>query len=179
MHWTQADIEKLMKEKGLIINDMKVIDAEVIKPKLNNVFIGIDPDVEKSGVAFKEGELIELSNLSFFELYEYLLFVKQSEMEKKQNVLVVVEGGWLNKGNWHKKQKGSAALNAKIGSRTGANHETGKKIVEMLLYLDIPHKITRPTKTKVKSADFKIITNVIGQTNQEQRDACMLIYGLK
>lgn len=179
MTWTQNDLDNL-KRKGLKVDDIKVIDAEVVAPKkkINDVFIGIDPDVEKSGVAYKEGELIELSNLSFFELYDYFLYVKQSQVITMQKVLVVVEGGWLNKSNWHKSEKGSAALNAKIGSRTGANHETGKKIVEMLDYLDIPYKVTKPTRKKVKAKEFKNLTNVMGRTNQEQRDAFMLIYGM-
>lgn len=145
---------------------------------MSKVFIGIDPDVEKNGVAFKQGEVIELSNLTFFQLFDYLKFAKSKKTED-QEVLIIIEGGWLNKGNWHTKKKGSAALNAKIGSHTGANHETGRKIVEMVEYLELPYKVTRPSKSKIKANVFHKITGVIGRTNQEQRDAFMLIFGLK
>jgi len=137
--------------------------------------IGIDPDIDKNGVAYIYGKETGLFNYTFFELFDFLK-LKKSE---KTEVFVVVEGGWLNKSNWHTKKKGSAALNAKIGSYTGANHETGKKIVEMLEYLKIPYKVTRPTKTKLKEEYFKKLTGLKGRHNQEQRDAYMLIFGLK
>lgn len=136
------------------------------------VLIGVDPDVKENGVAIKKGEQVELVNLSFFDLFDLLVGLKQ------ENLFVIVEGGWLNESNWHKNEKGSAALNAKIGSHTGANHETGKKIVEMLVYLKIKHVVVKPTKTKVKAHFFKAITKITQRTNQEMRDAYMLIHGL-
>lgn len=143
--------------------------------KKNNIYIGIDCDVENSGVAYYESDTrkLELSNLTFFQLFDYLKFV--SEQGKP---LVVIEAGWLNKGNWHAKSKGSAALNAKIGQRTGANHETGKKIVEMCEYLELPYKLVKPTKKKLNAETFKNITGIIDRTNQEVRDAGMLVWGM-
>jgi len=141
--------------------------------KLPNKYIGLDPDVDKSGVALKQGDQIWLGNLKFFELFDYLL------IHKGEDLIVIIEGGWLNKTNWHKKTGGSAALNAKIGSYVGANHETGKKIVEMMEYLGIAYKIIRPTKTKYKDKFFRAMTGISYRTNQEQRDALMLIFGLK
>lgn len=140
----------------------------------NNIYIGIDCDVTKSGVAYYESltKKLELSNLTFFELFDYLQFVAA-----QGKPMVIIEAGWLNKSNWHAKSKGSAALNAKIGSRTGANHETGKKIVEMCEYLELPYKLVRPTKTKLNAETFKNITKTIGRTNQENRDAAMLVWG--
>jgi len=142
---------------------------------MSKVNIGIDPDVSKSGVAYIYNDEIGLYNMTFFELFDYL----KSSIGEPYETFVVVEGGWLNKSNWHKSEKGSAALNAKIGSHTGANHETGKKIVEMLEYLGIAYKVAKPTKSKIKAEMFKKITKIEGRTNQEQRDAYMLIHGLK
>lgn len=139
------------------------------------IYIGIDPDVDKSGVAYYERKtkIIELSNLTFFQLFDYLNFCKS-----KGEFKVVVEAGWLNKSNWHKVDKGSSSINAKIGQRTGANHEVGKKIVEMCEYLEIEFKLVKPTRKKLDSASFNKITGTIGRTNQEQRDAGMLVFGL-
>jgi hypothetical protein len=139
------------------------------------IYIGIDPDVDKSGVAYYDSKsnILELSNLTFFELYEYLQFARV-----KGEFKVVIEAGWLNKSNWHKKEKGSSALNAKIGQHTGANHEVGRKIVEMCEYLEIDFKLVRPTRKKLKADAFNKITGIIGRTNQEQRDAGMLVFGL-
>lgn len=142
---------------------------------MKKILVGIDPDVDKSGYAEKIGDTITLKNLTFFELFDRLKLIKLQGFDK---ILVVVEAGWLNKSNWHKKEKGSAALNAKIGSDTGANHEVGKKIVEMLEHLDIEHKLVKPTKSKVNAKLFKMMTGVKQRTNQEQRDALLLIHGL-
>lgn len=138
------------------------------------MYIGIDPDVHKSGVAFKNGKLIELSNLTFFQLFDFLIFYK--DQEKKP--IVYIECGYLNASNWHKKTNASASINSKIGERTGANFETAKKIVEMCEYLNLEHVKVKPTRSKVNSDFFKQITGFTQRTNQEQRDAYMLIHGL-
>ena len=133
--------------------------------------IGIDPDVEKNGVAIKNGDDISLLNLTFFELFE-----KLKGLENK-NVKIYIECGYLNKSNWHKVGKGSAALNAKIGNSTGRNHEVARKIVEMCEYLNLDYKEVKPTSRKVDAKLFKTLTGISYRTNQEQRDACMLILG--
>lgn len=64
------------------------------------VYIGIDPDIDKSGVAYYEGltKRYKLMNLTFFDLLDYLDELKH---EADGNLMVVIEGGWLNKSNWH------------------------------------------------------------------------------
>ena len=135
--------------------------------------IGIDPDTEKSGVAVKSDEL-KLFNMSFFELYDFLTTFKP----ETENVKVYIECGFLNGGNRHKVFGGSLALNSKIGERIGANHEVAKKICEMCEHIQIEFIQVRPTKTKTNSDYFKKITGYNKKTNQEQRDACLLIWGL-
>lgn len=82
--------------------------------------IGIDPDADKSGVAFKNGKEIELYNMTFFKLFDYL-----QTFQGSKEVEVYVECGFLNKSNWHKVQ-GSNAVNAQIGQRTGENSDIKK-----------------------------------------------------
>lgn len=137
------------------------------------MLIGIDPDVDKSGVAFINGSTLTIENLTFFQLFDLLKFYK----EKENKPTVYIECGFLNKSNWHKKAGKSAAFNAKIGEHTGANFETAKKIVEMCEYLGLPHHKIKPTQSKIDSETFKSLTNSKIRTNQEQRDAFMLIYG--
>ena len=137
------------------------------------IIIGIDPDVEKSGVAVKCKTFTKLSNLKFFELFDLLSAYK----ETRESILVYVECGYLNASNWHKKVNQSASVNAKIGERTGANFETAKKICEMCEYLGIEHVKIKPTKSKVNAEFFRQITKIDARTNQEQRDAYMLIHG--
>ena len=95
----------------------------------------------------------------------------------KDKIQVFVECGYLNKSNWHKKLNGSANINSKIGERTGANFETAKKICEMCEYLGIEHFKIKPTRSKIDAATFKAITKIEKRTNQEQRDALMLVFG--
>lgn len=140
---------------------------------MSKFFIGIDPDVDASGVAVIQGEKINLSNMRFCDLYEHLRFYR----ERVVKPTVYVECGYLNQSNWHKVRGGSAALNAKIGNRTGANHEVARKIVEICKYFDIPFVEVRPTGSKLKANIFKQVTGIAERTNQEQRDALMLIWG--
>lgn len=140
---------------------------------MKKILIGIDPDVDKSGVAFLQGDQLKLQNLTFFELFDMLKFYKEKEVKPT----VYVECGFLNKSNWHKKNAYSAAMNSKIGERTGANFETAKKIVEMCIYLKLPYEQVRPSKSKTSNDYFKKITGIQTRTNQEQRDAFMLVFG--
>jgi hypothetical protein len=140
---------------------------------MSKILIGIDPDVDKSGFARIEGNQLKLDNLSFFDLYEELKSYKELGIKP----VVYVECGFLNKSNFHKKSGMSAALNAKIGERTGANFETAKKIVEMCEYLKMPYVKIQPKSSKITNDYFKKITGINTRTNQEQRDAMMLIWG--
>ena len=140
---------------------------------MSKILIGIDPDVEKSGFARIQGDQLKLDNLSFFDLFEELKFYKEREIKPT----VYIECGFMNKSNFHKKAGMSAALNAKIGERTGANFETAKKIVEMCEYLKLPYVKIQPKASKITNDYFKKITGVNTRTNQEQRDAMMLIWG--
>lgn len=143
---------------------------------MKKIYIGIDPDCHKSGVANIDDENnIILNNLTFFDLFDYLQFQKNKIAFEKNELIVVVEAGWLNKSNWHTSQKFSSSVNAKIGNSTGANHETGRKIVEMLEYLNIKYELKKPIASKVNSLIFSKITG-IKRSNQEQRDAFMLIF---
>ena len=135
--------------------------------------IGIDPDVTKSGFALTYQNQIELTTYSFFELFDRL--GQLSKQHPKEKILVYVECGFLNKSNWHKLQKGSSNINAKIGERTGANFETAKKICEMCEYLGLKYIQVKPTRKKLNAAEFKAITKIEKRTNQEMRDAFMLV----
>lgn len=57
--------------------------------------IAIDPDKEKSGVAFlkRSTRQLELSNLAFPLLLDYLQHAKQKGEETHESLIVVVEAG--------------------------------------------------------------------------------------
>ncbi|MGQ1157802.1 hypothetical protein ACT436_14425 [Acinetobacter baumannii] len=136
------------------------------------IIIGIDPDLEKSGVAILGNDL-QLKNLTFPETVE--LFRNEQDSIKK----VVIEAGWENKkanfrvGGGHSRQ-----VNEQIARRVGMNHATGKLLVQMAQHMGLAVIEVKPTKTKVNSDEFNRITGWQGRTNQEQRDAGMLIWGM-
>lgn len=141
--------------------------------KMDKMMIGIDPDVDKSGFAFLVGNKLQLQNLTFFEIFETLRFYK----ENIKKPIVYIEMGSLNKSNWHTKNDMSAKYNSQIGTKTGRNFEVANKLVEMCKYLDLEFIAIKPTKKKIDSDLFKKITGLTIRTNQEQRDAYMLIHG--
>ena len=143
------------------------------------MIVGIDPDTVKSGVAVydKETKKLELSCLSFFELQDYL------SNAKKCIKVVKIEAGYLNKkNNWHISKNIRTA--SRVGANVGANHEVGKKIVEMCKYLEIDYIECKPLKktngNKVSGVELKRrliqlgINPIIGRTNQEMRDAALI-----
>jgi hypothetical protein len=140
---------------------------------MSKILIGIDPDVEKSGFARIEGNQLKLDNLSFFDLYEEL----KSYQNQVTKPIVYVELGSLNKTNWHSKESKSSKWNSNIGAALGRNFEVANKIVEMCEYLKIPYVKIKPKASKITNDYFKKITGIDTRTNQEQRDAMMLIWG--
>lgn len=140
---------------------------------MSKIIIGIDPDLEKSGVAVLGQSHFELKNLNFAEVVE--LFKAEQDLIKK----VVIEAGWLNKkANFRSGANKSIAVNEQISRRVGENHATGKLLVQMAKHMGLAVIGVKPTKAKINSEDFKRITGWQGRTNQEQRDAGMLIWGM-
>ncbi len=140
---------------------------------MTKIIIGIDPDLDKSGVAVLGKSQFELKNLNFAEVIE--LFQAEQDLIKK----VVIEAGWLNKkANFRNGANKSLAVNEQISKRVGENHATGKLLVQMAKHMGLAVIEVKPTKTKVNSDEFNRITGWQGRTNQEQRDAGMLIWGM-
>lgn len=136
------------------------------------IIIGIDPDLEKSGVAiYREDKSLELMCLSFFDVLK--VFDEHGPNIQK----VVIEAGWLNrKSNFH------CAKNQQIGERiaknVGENHAVGKLLIEACAIRLIETQLLRPTDTKKNAEEFARITGYQGSTNPEKRDAGMLVYGM-
>ena len=147
------------------------------------LIIGIDPDVEKNGVATvdKQTNEMQVSTLAFPQLIKYL-----KDRSKDCTILVLIEAGWLNHSNWHLSPKITVQKAAQIGNATGRNHETGRKIGEMCEYYKIPYKLIKPLKKiwrgtdgKISAAEFSRITGCKARTNQEMRDAGLIAWFYK
>jgi hypothetical protein len=141
------------------------------------VVIGIDPDVDGSGVGIVNLVTKEVTKtqLRLPELVEYL--------RERGNVMVFIEAGWMNHGNYHLQNKGQWHA-SKIGEQIGRNHEVSKLIGEFCEYHGIPYRHVKPLAKCYSGRDGKITHEelkelvedrgfclVPRQTNQETRDA--------
>lgn len=153
--------------------------------KKYDVVIGIDPDVDESGVAYVEPEsrILEAMSLTFADLLDYLQYVRDKAQKQGKSLVVVVEAGWLNKAHWHVGKGGSAARSAAIGNHTGRNHEVGRKTVEMCRHYGIEvveqpplRKMWKGKDGKITHEELQIFTGITGKTNQETRDAALLAW---
>ena len=157
----------------------------------HDIIIGIDPDSEKNGVAFYERKTkrLEATTLPFPELLDYIRQENKKALEANLQLIVVVEAGWLNKTHWHLNIHDSRQKCAKIGNDVGRNHETGRKIAEMLEHWGITHKLVKPlalkvggrnlwkgTDGKITASEMKEMTGLTGRTNQEARDAALIAW---
>ena len=143
--------------------------------------IAIDPDVDKSGVAFLEvaSRKIETACLSFPQLMDYL----QNVSPARENIVVVIEAGWRNRSHWHTTRKDNNRISAAKGNAVGRNHEVGRKIVEMCRHYGFEVIEQPPLRKCWKGKDGKIthvelaaFTGIEGKTNQDQRDAALLAW---
>ena len=113
--------------------------------------IGIDPDVEKNGVASLECDTrrLEIATLTFPDLLDYLMWAKRRAETTGRTFRVIIEAGWLNKSNWHLAPKDTRAVAAAKGNHAGRNHE---------------------------QEELAAFTGITGRTNQEGRDAALLAW---
>lgn len=145
----------------------------------SKIIIGIDPDTAKSGFAVRNersNEFAELSNYTFFGLFERLSHYKELNIP----FVVLVEAGWLNQSNWHTDKDKSSNYNAKIGGYVGACNQVGKLIIEMCQYLGIDVRPIKPLKKKwavgkISHGEIaKIFDNFPKKSNPEMRDAALI-----
>lgn len=149
------------------------------------MIIGIDPDIHKSGYCVIRGKKVEeVTCLPFPSLVERLMDVRESG----ENPLIVVEGGWLNKTLWHFAYTKGARVSGNIGKRIGANHQTGKHIVEMCEFWGMNVRVQKPLGKRWKGRDGKITHEELQSilrsngysdlprkvTNQDERDSVLL-----
>lgn len=147
--------------------------------------IAIDPDVDKNGVATLHSatRLLETQSLEFAPLLDYIQNTARVCNQEGKTLIVLVEAGWLNKGNWHGRSTDNARISSAKGNATGRNHEVGRKLVECIRHYGVEVIEQKPLKKTWKGADRKIthaelaaFTSIKGRTNQEERDAALIAW---
>ena len=149
---------------------------------MKHLYIGIDPDVEKSGFAIwnkPEQRFEKITSLILPDLLDTIIELRESI------ALVVVESGFLNKSNWHlyrvpkkAKVKNPIAHAAKTGENTGRGHQRAMDIVELMEWLKIPYRLQKPLSPNTWKDDEKMFQKITGTKggNSEKRDAAMLVF---
>ncbi len=138
--------------------------------KKYTVIIGIDPDVEASGVGFwrPEEKYLMLFQFTLWNLFHYLSMINFDE-----TVLVRLEAGHKIRSTWHKGGNGMA-------KRVGANHEIGRQIEKFCKANGIDVQLIKPQGySSVDHERFCKITgwNIKEKTNPEKRVAGLLVFG--
>lgn len=154
-----------------------------------DIVIGIDPDVEKSGVCtiYIEEKEIKTKAMSISELIQYFDEVKNLIKETGKSVKVIVEAGYKNGSNWHIKQFYTKNVCSEIGRRTGMNHAASMIIYEIVKkYFKFDAMDVRPLKKiwcgkdgKITHEEFNRILVKNGfkesrRENQDVRDSSVL-----
>lgn len=133
--------------------------------------IGIDPDLQKSGVAeLKVGA--KLSTIIVRNLFLWSLLDALGK-EKERIKCVYIEAGWLN--------KAGLTFGGLCRARdAGMNHAIGKQIELYCRENGVPYRLVRPSTGKWTHDQFVRYTGCTEyrKTNQEQRDAARLITGI-
>ncbi len=131
------------------------------------MIIGIDPDLEKSGVAVLDDSGLKLHSMNFVGVMELL----RSEKTKA----VIVEAGWQNKkSNFHGGKNKFIA--ERIAKNVGENHAIGKVIVQIAEHFGHDVILVKPKRTKLDHGQFCQMTGYDGRTNSEKRDAGRLVW---
>lgn len=147
-----------------------------------NKIIAIDPDVTKSGVTVLDITSKNLSTyaMSFPDLIDFIY-----SFPDKESIRIAVEAGWLNrKSNFHGYYGNRGE---RIAKDVGANHETGKKIVEMCEHKGYFVSLVKPLEKRWKGPRGKIthselesvlkcrkIALIKKRTNQDERDSILI-----
>lgn len=135
------------------------------------MILAIDPDIVKSGIAvLHDNKQIEMAMLNFVDTIKFI------RMNAPIIKCVYLEAGWLNqKSSWHTAQNKSVA--ARIGKNVGQNHATGQLLEQSIIAEGVKVVLVKPTKTKLNAEQFMRLTKIKTRTNQEMRDAAIMVFG--
>lgn len=147
--------------------------------------IGIDPDVDKNGVAVLDcnTRTLEITTLSFPDLLDYLQYQKRIAETQGRNIIVAVEAGWMNQGNWHLKYRDSRNVAVAKGVHQGRNEQVSRIIGQMCKRYELHYEFIKPLRKfwhgdngKITHEELAYFTGIKGRTNQEGRDAALIAW---
>lgn len=150
----------------------------------SKVYVGVDPDIYKSGVAIiKDGEL-ETRSVPFYDFIFNVISMLQAIQNKRREVIVYVEGSWQIKQTYKKHLiYNNTNILKRIAYNVGMNHAIGLKMCEILEREKIETKIVDPLRIEKKVNNIQVMDacrshNIYLKSrlkNQEERDAAFLV----
>lgn len=146
------------------------------------IHIGIDPDIERNGVAVVDSvsRSVQLYSMAFAELTEWL----QQFVGSMEKTVIVIEASWLVSHNWHFRMTDNRRKVASLGHAVGRNHQTGILLQECAERMGLDVRLRKPLRKCWKGKDGKIthkelvaVTGITcSRSNQEERDAALLAW---
>jgi len=155
--------------------------------KREGYVIGIDPDVEKSGVAVldcEEREFTRVQALTFPELVDFLTAINADLIVGEfSDIVIVIEDSDLST-NWHVNPRDNKATAAAKGRSVGMCHATARHIKEIAEHYGLEVVPMKPLRKCWKGRDGKITHEEVAyfmrglpkQTNPETRDSMLLAW---
>lgn len=144
-----------------------------------SLIIGIDPDLEKSGVAMvRDGQIVDLECLDFFNLLKFI------ELYSGEAIFAV-EDVEANRALYGKHNKQQQRVKEKISQNIGQVKAVSRLIEQWLKRLDCRYHMVTPLKGRFKQAKndkayFTRLTGWKGPSNADKRDAGLIaLYGIK
>ena len=139
---------------------------------MKQIYIGIDPDVTKSGVAVFTDKKLSLYNKDYFELFDFLANFTINDWK----LLVVIEKGQANKHLFNAIGNKNVANN--ISMNIGRNFEATNIIEKFCKRHSINYEFYVPKMQKLNQIQIQKLFPYIEKSNEEQRDAirCILRY---
>lgn len=136
------------------------------------IIIGIDPDVNASGVAFYEyGKLKELYTLTLIEIHKHFMDIKYTGAYE-DNIAIHIEDLHSNKAMWHKGGSGAAR---NVGRCEQIQLEI-EKIAEHFGFEVVRHPVSSKWKKGASKKEFEKLTGWEGRTNEDMRSAAYFGY---
>lgn len=152
-----------------------------------DLVVGIDPDSERSGFAIvsrRAKKILTATALRFPDLIGQIARLKKECEQTGERLLIIVEAGWLNAGNWHLTRHDTPSVASKKGVGIGRNQQTGILTAEVCEAVGLDTKCVKPLRKCWSGKDRKITTaelekicgHKLGRCNQEARDASLLAW---
>lgn len=137
------------------------------------IIIGVDPDSSRDGVAILHTSTrkVEVLETTFGHTLNVLQKYYTHCLSTQTSFMVYIEGGWLNKGNYHLHPGCGIRKAAAIGVDQGRNHQRGLDIVEYCEYNRIPHTVIRPLAKSAGS--FHLWSGKDGKITQQDIESFM------